>query len=655
MNSTKPDRDYFTENLTSSSVLKSNKSVSGIQQFVRSNLVGTITVTIAGSLLLTGTSSWNIWNIYRNFSSTVTKQFEIQKDSGQMIFMDEALTMSARMLVNTGDLMWEQRYKDFNDKYTVVLERFLANVPAQMQQEAKKTDGASAKLFEIEGEAFKLVKQGKKTEAAALLLGNEYTTQKKIYAEGNGEVLAKVDALISKQLKDYEQQLFTSIAFAGVTLPILLASWVLVLSAVKDYIRDRQAAQTALQASEQNLLALNDNLQTEADIRKQQEQQIRRESEQLQQDIGELLDVVCTIEEGDLTVQAQVNDRATGLIGDTLNRLVEELGGTLVQVSNTAQRVSANSDRQKKMAAIVAEETTKQAQSVMQVLSLTETVRESAKNAAQQLAATNDSLLTLQTAVGNGQTNIESLNQEIEILQEGSDRIVQQMKTLGEFVGLADRFVQDQTEIATQTQVLALNASLVAARAAEQRDPQQFVLVAREFESISAQVSQLAQQTNEGLTNLEQQSSQIHRVVSDVDVQVQKLGGLVNSFTQGVKQTREVFQTVQSVTVNAVDAGETVAATSKTIVGAADATARSVDEIATISQKIAQQSQAAQSVADRVNSFSVELLDKIKVFKLPAVNTANSIEPNFEPTIKEIPAPVLVDDAETLSTLASKN
>jgi twitching motility protein PilJ len=293
----------------------------------------------------------------------------------------------------------------------------------------------------------------------------------------------------------------------------------------------------------------------------------------------------------------------------------------------------------------------------MQVLSLTETVRESAKNAAQQLAATNNSLLTLQTAVGNGQTNIESLNQEIEILQEGSDRIVQQMKTLGEFVGLADRFVQDQTEIATQTQVLALNASLVAARAAEQRDPQQFVLVAREFESISAQVSQLAQQTNEGLTNLEQQSSQIHRVVSDVDAQVQKLGGLVNSFTQGVKQTREVFQTVQSVTVNAVDAGETVAATSQTIVGAADATARSVDEIATISQKIAQQSQAAQSLADRVNSFSVELLDKIKVFKLPAVNTANSIEPNFEPTIisEEIPAPVLVDDAETLSTLASKN
>jgi twitching motility protein PilJ len=657
MNSTKPDRDYSTGNLTSSSVLKSNKSVSGIQQFVRSNLVGTITVTIAGSLLLTGTSSWNIWNIYRNFSSTVTKQFEIQKDSGQMIFMDEALTMSARMLVNTGDLRWEQRYKDFNDKYAVVLERFLANVPAQMQQEAKKTDGASAKLFEFEAEAFKLVKQGKKAEAAALLLGNEYTTQKKIYAQGNGEVLAKVDALISKQLKDYEEQLFTSIAFAGITLPILLASWVIVLSAVKDYIRDRQAAQTALQESARNLLVLNDNLQTEAEIRKQQEEQIRRESEQLQQDIGELLDVVCTIEEGDLTVQAQVNDRATGLIGDTLNRLVEELGGTLVQVSNTAQRVSANSDRQKKMAATVAEETTKQAQSVMQVLSLTETVRESAKNAAQQLAATNDSLLTLQTAVGNGQTNIESLNQEIEILQEGSDRIVQQMKTLGEFVGLADRFVQDQTEIATQTQVLALNASLVAARAAEQRDPQQFVLVAREFESISAQVSQLAQQTNEGLTNLEQQSSQIHRVVSDVDAQVQKLGGLVNSFTQGVKQTREVFQTVQSVTVNAVDAGETVAATSQTIVGAADATARSVDEIATISQKIAQQSQAAQSVADRVNSFSVELLDKIKVFKLPAVNTANSIEPNFEPTIisEEIPAPVLVDDAETLSTLASKN
>jgi hypothetical protein len=68
-----------------------------------------------------------------------------------------------------------------------------------------------------------------------------------------------------------------------------------------------------------------------------------------------------------------------------------------------------------------------------------------------------------------------TLEDPLEVLQKGSAQIVQRMKTLGEFVGLAEQFVQDQSQIASLTQVLAINATLVAARAAEQRDPKQFI------------------------------------------------------------------------------------------------------------------------------------------------------------------------------------
>ncbi len=115
-------------------------------------------------------------------------------------------------------------------------------------------------------------------------------------------------------------------------------------------------------------------------------------------------------------------------------------------------------------------------------------------------------------------------------------------------MGLADRFVQDQSEISIQNPILALNASLVAARAAEQRDPQKFAAVAREFESIADQVSQLAQQTNDGLAELEQRSSQINLVVTAVDAEVQQLGTFVQDFAKGVKETNHVFDTVQEVT-----------------------------------------------------------------------------------------------------------
>jgi methyl-accepting chemotaxis protein PixJ len=183
--------------------------------------------------------------------------------------------------------------------------------------------------------------------------------------------------------------------------------------------------------------------------------------------------------------------------------------------------------------------------------------------------------------------------------------------------------VQDHGEIATQTQVLALNASLVAARAAEQRDPKQFAAVAREFELIADQVSQLAQQTNEGLANLEQRSGQIHRVVSSVDTEVQRLGGLVFSFTSGVKQTREVFQTVQTVTGKVVEAGDKVAQTSQTIVEAVDSTATTMDAITDLSYQIAEQAQTAQRLSDQMSHLSQTLGQNVKVFRLPeAITTA---------------------------------
>ena len=611
---------------------RSRNPLQQVKELVRANLIGTITITVAGSLLLTGVSTWNIWSIYHRFQSTITKEFELQKISSESIYQDEALTMSAKMLASTGDLKWETRYNQIALKKDVTLKKFLAGIPAELLTEASKTDASASILLGLEAQAIKLAREGKKAEADRILDGAEYQSQKQIYNQLHNAVLAKVDRTIDSDLKSYQKQLLLTIVFAGITLPILLASWTFVLAAVRDYIRSRLAAQIEIEQSQQNLLNLNQALEVESQNHREQEKIVREERDILQQDIGELLDVVCEIETGDFTVSANVNERATGLIGDVLNRLVEGLGLLLSQVSIEAQQVAANSHLQDKIAATVARSSSEQTESVNQVLALTQTVRQSANDAATQLAATDRSLGSLQTAVTDGEMTIESLDRGIDVLQQGNDRIVQQMKALGEFVGLSDRFVDDQTEIATQTQILALNAFLVAARAAEQRDPRKFEAVAREFESIAGQVSQLAQQTNEGLASLEQRNSQIHRVVSDVDGEVQRLGSLLHSFTLGVKQTREVFATVQSVTGQIVKAGEVVSQTSQTIINSADSTARSISAIATLSAQIDAQSQTARAISTQMNDLSAGLLTNIQIFKLPVKTSIIS-----SPLVVEVP------------------
>jgi methyl-accepting chemotaxis protein PixJ len=620
-----------------------NEPISLLRHYVRSHLLGTMAVTVAGSALLTGTSAWNVFNIYQGFQDTVNQEFALQKQADKIVHLDEVLTMSARMAASTGDLKWEERYNEFVPQLDEAITKTLDSVTAEIRAEASKTDDANQKLIAMETKAFELVRAGKAPQAQTLLLGSEYTQQKAIYAEGNQKVLAAVDAFIQTELQGYQRQLQLSIGFAGITFPVLLAGWILVLSAVRDYIRDRAEAQANLRQSQSELAATNTELIREAKAREKQEAQISAESEQLQQDIGELLDVVCEIEEGDLTVQAQVNDRATGLLSDTLNRLVESFGNILQQVDGTTREVSQSGKRQKRIAAVVANSSEQQTEAVNTALELTLAVREAAKSAAAQLDTTKQSLLTLQETVVQGQATMQGLSTDIDVLQQGSDRIVQQMKTLGEFVGLTDQFVLDQSEIAAETQVLALNASLVAARAAEQRDPQQFARVARDFELIATQVSQLAQQTNEGLNTLEQRSTQIHQVVSDIDANVQNLGSLVEDFTQGVQQTDTVFNTVQQVTGQAVEAGDVVAQTSQSIVDSAEHSTQRMEAIANFSQQIAQQSQYARQLSETTNALSTDLLDKVQVFKLPQGQPEALSHDPTEPTITEAEPAVPVE------------
>jgi twitching motility protein PilJ len=344
----------------------------------------------------------------------------------------------------------------------------------------------------------------------------------------------------------------------------------------------------------------------------------KAESDALQTDVGHLLDMVSAVEEGDLTVQAPVSDRVTGLVADTFNRLVEELAQVMSQVLGAARQMSTGVSTLEQIANAVATNANQQAQSVNQTLQLSEQVEQSVQDSAQQIQATNRSLSALSQTVAAGQAAIATLTQGTEVLHQGSDRIIQQMKTLGEFVGLAEQFVQDQNQIATQTQVLAMNASLVAARAAEQQNPRQFIVAAREFEAIADQVSRLAQQTNESLAVLEQRTTQIQTVVSAIDADVQNLGGLVGGFTRGVEQSNQVFKDVQMVAAEAVSSSEVVAYSNELVVKSFQSTAAALQDIANLAQQTVQLTQTTQSQSEAMGSLSAQLLQRVEFFRLPA-------------------------------------
>ena len=581
---------------------------------LNTSLIPIFSVVATVSTAMVGISAWSTWNVYRNFQTSITKNFKLQDLSGQIVHLDEVLTMSARMAASTGNLEWEKRYLNFVPPLDNAINEVLSLAPEQ-QENASQTDEANAKLIEMEERAFELVRQGKSKEALNLLLGKEYSTQKEIYSKGIEGTLANIKKSVENQIQIYGRQLSRSAILAGMSFPILTVSWVMVLLLVRSYTRNLNLAQ-------ESLAQLNLDLENRIEERTKQlaekEQETRRESEILQEDVSQLLDTVCAIEEGDFTVEAPVSDRVTGLVSDTLNRLIEELSGVLAQVFQATDRVSQETKQLDTVTKQVAGYAQLEAQSVHQVLELTDKVAKSALDSAAQIQTSTNSLQTLQTAVEQGRDSSLVLTNGIGVLQQGTDQIVQQMKTLGEFVGLTDQFLQEQSQISGMTQVLAMNASLVAARASEQRDPTQFVVVAREFESIANQVSSLAQRTSDGLVSLEQRSSQIHNVVTSIDANVQNLGGLVREFTQGVEQTSQILENVQKTTQEAVQAGQVVALSSQEIIKSTQSTTQVMQEIANLAEKTEELTQATLQQSQQMETLSNDLLSTIRFFRLPS-------------------------------------
>ena len=633
----KPTKLRFDEGQKSTSI----NPLQRLKNFVSDRLIGTIIVTIAGSMLLTSGSTYNIWNIYNNFQSTITKQFVLQNIIGDLAYQDEFLTMSAKMLVSTGDLQWENRYNQMVPTATATLKKFLANITQAQRLEAKKTDNASAKLFELEDKSFKLVKTGKQKEAYQILMGDEYATQKKIFSYQNNLVLEKVDKSIAQELENYQQQLLISIVFAVITLLILLASWILVLSAVRDYIRDRQQAQASLAASRTDLLQLNQELAGEIEIRTRQEQQIRSESELLQADVNHILNVVCAIEDGDLTVQAEVNERVTGLVSDTLNRSIESLDRIISTVVNTARTVTTDASQLEQVAMETAQQAQSQTTEVRAVQLLMDNINALTADSRQQAIDTDAAVKLAKSAVSEGQQAMKDTADGIDTLQQGTDQIVKRTELLTEFVDLAAQFSKDQKRVASLTRVLALNASTLSSRAVKEENPEQFASLAKEFEAIARQVNDLATDTNLSLVTLQQRTDRVQTVTSGLSDDVTQIEQLVQKFTIEVKKSRQAFDNIQTVTRRVAQMGEKVNDSSQDIVQVVNEALIAIQSIATIAQVTEAKASTTREQVQSMGNLARRLLQMVEFFKLNQADYTGSVNllhttNGSEPTEREL-------------------
>jgi methyl-accepting chemotaxis protein len=357
---------------------------------------------------------------------------------------------------------------------------------------------------------------------------------------------------------------------------------------------------------------------TATDVELKRSEEEKAESDALQNDIEQLLDTVSAIEEGNLTVQAPVSDRVTGLVSDTLNRLIEELARIMATVSMTAEEVTDSAIGLEQLALQSSQQAKQQTEAVDRIKALVQDVTELTEDNSNQTGEANVAMQQAQKAVGMGQGQMKALNGEIKSLEHGTNQITRRVQTLSEFVQLAVQFVKTQKRTASITRVLALNASLLSSRAIEQQDPDQFASIVSEFATITSQVNDLANQTNQDLVILQQRTDQIQTVVSGLSQDVREINQVVRVFTTGVDGSNQVFGNIQDATNRVVQVGQRVAESSQVIAQASHTTLSSVEDIATLAMATEQRANIIREQSGVMGQLSRDLLQLVSFFQIPS-------------------------------------
>ncbi len=608
------------------------QSTNRVQSFLQKHLISTIIISTCVNLGLTGAATWSVWNTSQQLEITVSKQDRQQDLSSKLTYLDEVLTMSARMYTNTGQAIWEKRYTETVPVYDKAFAELTKDVPP-----SKQFDTATKKLFEIEEAAFKLIKQNKLKEASALLLSPEYQQNKQIYTAELSITVGNIRVAAESEVKNNRQALADAILLELLSLGLLVLTGALVVLTVRSYILDREQSQKSLQAVQTDLLGLNERLQQEDKLRSVQTVQIEAESNLLQLDIGHILDVVSLIEDGNLTAQAEVNDRSTGLISDTLNRLIESLHQIISVVVSSADRVVDSAAGLEQVAVETASQAQNQTRSIQQIELLIAEVNSLSADSRDQALATTDAVQLAKAAVGNGQQEMNAMADGIASLQQATEQIVRRVERLNEFVELAAQFSKDQKRSAALTRVLALNASLLSTRAVKEQDPNQFASLANEFETIADRVNELAEDNSTSLISLQHRTSQIQTVTSGLNQDVTDINQLVQKFTGEMGKSRQAFTNIQLVTDQVAIVGDQVNASSQDIIRAVKETLTAIQSIGIIAQNTEQKAAVTREQIHAMGDLAQNLLHRVEFFRLndqPAISTPKSLPPADSTVVK---------------------
>ena len=330
---------------------------------------------------------------------------------------------------------------------------------------------------------------------------------------------------------------------------------------------------------------------------------------------------------GDLTVNLVVEDEgAIGRLNNGFNQSVANIREMLQQVSNSVEALSNAaaqiSSSTEELAAGAQQQSAQTNGVASSVEEMTRTIIENAMNA----TSTAEMATQEKESADRGWKVVEETVKGMECISDVVNKSSETVTTLGKSGDQIGEIIQVIDDIADQTNLLALNATIEAARAGEQ---------GRGFAVVADEVRKLAERTSKATKEI---TGMIEKIQIDTQNAVESMNKGTSEVENGIKLANQAGTVLKEIVTNSIavkDKVTQIAAASEQQSTTSEEISKNVEAISTVTQQSAKAMQEIARTVEDMNILTDKVKDLVNNFKRSEDEEEKGMKVNSNLTVNE--------------------